>query len=296
MRMHWLRAHPYIAALIAAGILILLGTFIVKEKTAVQSQGSDIRVWSGGGHLLNPTVITPNYTNSTQENIYSEVQSGPPFYYNPISVSIPSANGDTDDEFDFDAFLAMLSQPAGASTGGNVTSDTSLNAYSFIPGGLISTSTSQKTRTPREQALYNYGNEVGSTIQSFESSFRNAPQTLKNQFEDREDPTKNQALNALAEGLARVGRTLEKMETVPPEIATAHAKVAASYQEMGEKLARISGARGDEEFLELALAYNATVETYTQNYIALATLISAYSITFTPNDPGSVFTFTNVSL
>lgn len=296
--MQWLRSHPYVAALIGTVVLILLGAFVVKERIAVRPEYSETRAWGGvGAQLLNPISRAPNYTGSIQEDIYREVRSGPPFYYSPAPAQIPFIDAGGSGDFDFDAFLALLSQPAGGKPG-EATSDNSLldTAYSFIPGGLISTSTTHKVRTPIQQALYNYGNEAGSSIQSFESTFGNASQILKDQFEDRESPSKNAALRALAEGLTGVGKALEGMGDVPSEVERAHAKVAASYRELGDKLSRVPGAKSEQEILDGILAYNSAAESYVKNYVALATLLSAYGVMFAPDDPGSVFTFTNVGL
>jgi hypothetical protein len=166
-------------------------------------------------------------------------------------------------------------------------------AYSFIPGGLISTSAPQGNYSPLQQALYEYGNGAGSAIRSFEQTLASAPQIMKDQFEDRGDPAKSAALSGLADGLSGVGEKLAQMEDVPAQIATAHEKLAASYQEMGQKLALVAQTHGDEDFLDAVIAYNATVETYVRNYVELATLFSAYGVVFSSEDQGGVFVFTN---
>ena len=293
--MEWLRTHPYAASIAGAGILILLGVFTVKERASVAPDSSTTSVWGGvGTHLFNPSSGMSGPFENNSENIYSDVRTGPPFYYNPTPAQTPPSSAGADDSFDFEAFLSVLAGPQ--KTGGASSDDSLLDtAYSFIPSGLISTSISQKERTPLQQALYNYGNEAGSFIQSFENSFRNASQILRDQSEDRENPQKNTALVSLAEGLAEVGNALERMEEVPSEIRAAHAKVAVSYREMGEKLVSVPEARRDDAFLSAIRDYNTIVESYLKNYVALATLLSAYGVVFTAEDPGSVFTFTNVS-
>ena len=293
--MEWLRTHPYAVSVAGAFILILIGVFIVKERASVAPDNSTTSVWGGiGTRLFNPSPGVSGPFENNSENIYSDVRSGPPFYYNPAPAQTPPSSAGADDNFDFEAFLSVLAGPR--KTGGASGDDSLLDAaYSFIPSGLISTSTFQKTHSPTQQTLYNYGNDAGSFIQSFENSFRDASQILKDQYEDRENPQKNAALVSLAESLAGVGDALERMEDVPSEVRAAHGKVAASYREMGEKLSRIPEARRDETFLEATQTYNAAVESYLKNYVALATLLSVYGVVFTAEDPGSVFTFTNVS-
>jgi len=292
--MQWLRSHPYIASLVGAAVLILLGAFIVWQSATVQPEDSQTITWKGvGARLWDQTPLTPSDQGENRENIYSEVRSGPPFYYSPASAQPPSANAEASGS-DLEALLTNLVRPASQS-GTTQTGGTSLDPYSFIPGGLISISSPAKERTPAQKELYDYGNEAGSHIQSFENTHRNAPQTLKDQFEDREDQAKNAGLRALADGLVGVGRALEKMEDVPAGVAAAHAKVATSYQEIGDKLSRVPDAQREQEIIDAMLAYNTAVEVYVKNYIALATLFSAYGVSFRPEDPGSVFTFTQGS-
>lgn len=287
--MMWLRAHAYAVALALAGILFLAGVFIVLEKIAPRND-SPVRAWGGaGGYLLDATASEIRPQAATQENIFSNVQGGPPFQYTPFSIT----NTPAEDELDIETLLGILSSP---SEQPSFVSENSLDAYSFIPSGLVSADLPQKTLTPTQQSIYEYGNQAGSSIQSFEGSFRNGPQILKDQFEDREDPEKNERLLALARGLSSVGSELERLEGVPTEVATSHAKVAASYKELGAKLSSVQAAKTDEAVLDAIVSYNTTVELYVKNYVALATLISAHGVTFSPEDPGSIFTFTNSSL
>src|SRR3989338_8755071 len=293
--MSWLRSHPYTASIIGAALLILLGGLIVGKRASVQPQDSSLRAWGGvGANLLNPaSENAPGAPYQSGENLYTEVRGGPPFYYAPATAQIPRAEAGADD-FDFDAFLGMLSSGGGSASGGGLAEGgASFDAYSFIPTGLLSTSTPPgRERTPVQQALYNYANEAASNIQTYEEIYRGAPQILKNQFEDRHDPAKNAALLGVANGLAGVGNALLSMEEIPSQAQTAHERLGKSYQGMGGKPSLIPDARGDQELIDAMLAYNATVETYVKNYVALATLLSTYGVAFSADDPGSVFTFT----
>jgi hypothetical protein len=293
--MEWLRSHPYIDALLGAAALILLGIFIVGQRTPVGSENTAPLAWGGAGvHLLDPISNVPDRSGDMgPQNLYTQVRGGPPFNYSPASSTPVPANTSAGD-FDFDAFIAMLSTGDKPSSGGSQTSaDTSLDIYSFIPGGLISTSTPEKELTPAQEELHNYGNEAGSSIQSFEDSHRNMARTLKDQFEDPQDPGKVAALEGLGDALARVGRELEGMGNVPESARSVNASVAKSYREMGEMLALVPEAHTDDERVSAMLAYNATVDTYIKNYVALATLFSAHGVTFASNESGSVFVFTS---
>jgi hypothetical protein len=295
--MEWIRAHPYGAALAAAAALILIGAFVVSQRSPVRPESSSPRAWGGiGANLLDPSSSVPGIAPQQSQNLYTAVQSGPPFHYTPTPTSIPNMDDTSGNDFDFDAFLTILSQSgksAGASsTGGTFSLE---NAYSFIPGGLISTSTPTKERTPKQQALFIYGNEAGASIESYERLFPNAPQILKDQFEDRQDPAKNGSLRALAGSLTEVGRSLETLSDIPAEVAAANANLAKSYRELGDKLARVADVSSDQEVLDAILAYNVAVETFTRNYVALATLFSVHGVTFSNDDPGRIFTFTNTN-
>ena len=291
--MDWLRSHPYMAAVAGTVILIIIGAIIVGKRAAVEPGASSLRAWGGvGANLLDTSSGAQYEASPDQENLYTEVRSGPPFYYAPGAQVLQTQSGGAED-LDLDELLASLSHaPKDKSTSGS----TVVDAYSFIPTGFLSTSTTQTWRTPTQLALYNYANEAASNIQSYEDLYRNAPQIMKSQFEDRQDPDKNAALLGLANSLAGVGNALLAMEEVPSQVLSAHEKLGASYREMGEKLSRIPAAKYEQDLIEAVLAYNAVAETYTKNYIALVTLFSAYGVTFKSEDPGSVFTFTNTSL
>jgi len=297
--MLWLRSHPYIGALIGATVLILLGALVVGQKTSVDDENTAPLAWGGvGARLLNPISNVPSLGEDTRpQNLYTQIRGGPPFRYDPASPTQITAYTSDGGMSDFDALISMLSSAKGGSASGeNQTNvDTFVDAYSFIPTGLISTSTPTKERTPEQEELYNYGNEAGSEIQSFEDSHRNMPQILKDQFEDPRDAGKIATLLGLGDALAGVGRALEEIGNVPESVRSANASVAKSYKEMGVLLAQVPKAYTDDERISAMLAYNATVETYIKNYVALATILSAYGVTFSPGEPGSVFTFTQAS-
>ena len=286
--MQWITSHIYITLTLGV-MLVLLGVFTVKN-IATNPQEPRTITWSGGGFLLDPSVEIESGAENSRENIYAEIRGGPPFYYDP-NVSAPSF-GNPGPEFDFDAFIVALSQPSGT-TRNAVGSDASQSAYSFIPSGLISTSIPQETQTPTQEAIRAYGNSAGSIIQTFEPILRTSPQVLQDQFADRNNSEKSAALVALAESLGKVGSDMMVMENIPAEVASAHMSVAQSYQDMGEKLARVAHASGEQGALDAILTYNASVETYIENYVALATLLSLYEVNFSSGEPGSAFVFTS---
>ncbi len=288
--MEWLRLHPYTVALIGSALVVFIGAYFVAQRVAVAPDSSVSRNWGNvGGTLSDPIANALAPTTNTQQNLYTQVRSGPPYVWSGTQ----NTQDTPADTFDFDAFVASLTKPP-ANTGATVQTDAGVDAYSFIPGGMISTSTPQKPRTPDQVALHEYGNEAGGNIQFFEETHASMPQTLKDQFEDRGNPAKNAALIDLGNALAHVGQQLSDIEA-PGAVATANKNLAESYKEIGGKLALIPNAQGDLQLITAMRTYDDAVDKFVKNYVALATLLSVSGVTFSADEPGSVFTFSAAS-
>ena len=308
--MEWLRTHPYGSALGGAAILIVVGVFIVVAKSPTTPSASQMVTWGGTGAVFN---AAPTDSGAPQQQnpggIIQQVQSAAPYTYIPITTTgddSPDANAD--DSFDFNAFVSLLSaggkntsSPSSGSAGATT------NAYAFLPGGLVSTSTAQKPRTALQQTLYNYGNDVGSSIQAFEQQYPNETQILIDQAQDRSNTSKADKVVSIAQALSVLGDNLSQMDagedtdgggnqSVPSQMKSAHAALAKSYSDIGTKLALIPKTQSDAAFIAAINTYNTSVETFTKNYVAMANLFVAYGVTFSPGDPGSLFTFTQATL
>ena len=225
-----------------------------------------------------------------------QLQSGTPYNYTlptPQAVSADTQTGGSGD-FNFDSFISMLSNEN--ATGTTKVQGSTNNAYAFIPTGLISALV-PKQRTALQQKLYDYGNNVGSFVQSFEQDHPNEAQVLWDQAQDRTNPDKAASLVALAHALTALGDNLSQMnaspddDQVPTQMTAAHNALAQSYHDLGTELALVPGAQGDSAFVAAVEAYDTTAEMFTQKYVALANLFVAYGVTFSPQDPGVVFTF-----
>ena len=298
--MEWLRAHPYISALSAAAIIFLVGIYIVQRQVAGPIH-SGTSTWEGAtSPFLNPTgyatIHSAPGTPQTQENIMQNVTSGPPYTYTPPTTPPTDTNTNSDDSFDFDAFIKTLSSGQNRTTAGTKQAEIDTPAYSFIPSKLMSATSAPDRRTDMEQKLYDYGNEVGSFIQSFEDQHPGVAQILKNQVEDRNDASKAAAVVAIADALKSVGNNLTIIDNVPSQMAVVHVRVAKSYIAIGTNLALVPQAQNDADFLKAIETYNAHADTFVKNYVALAELFGAYGIVFASIDAGSVFTFTPNSL
>lgn len=294
--MDWFRTHPYALLTAIAAVLFLAGAYVVKERLSVPPDPSQTVAWGGFNDFLYPSLNTGNEARLTEQglpDLYRDVQSGPPFWYSP-SATGDSGDAQSSSSFDIEAFIAMLSEGSSNTGDAGETSGTEalFDAYSFIPRGLVATSAPAKVLTESQQALHTYGNEAGSFIQVFEDRNQDMARVLKDQFEDPQDSPKRSALIGLAASLAGVGDALLSIESIPGEARSANTRLAGSYRDMGEKLARIPDAgTDDEERISAMLIYNAAAEEYVKNYVALVTLFSLAEVTFRADEPGSVFMF-----
>lgn len=295
--MEWSRMHPYTLTITGAILVLAAGGYIVWNNVPVAPSNAGLTAWSGNGAAFSPGTYGADATgpNADRQSLMQQVQGGAPYTYTlPV---LPAANPlDTpDSSFDFNAFIALLSNNSGTD-GPAAPTESAGNAYAYIPTGLISSDAHTTTLTPSQQALYDYGNEAGSFIQSFESQHSDSPRILKDQAEDRSNAVKATALKTLGQDLAMVGDSLLAIENVPQEAAAVHKALAQSYVEIGGKLAAIAQTRSDADFIAAVGAYDASVNVFVKNYVALAQLFGAYGVTFAGEDPGSVFTFSPTSL
>lgn len=286
--MAWLYDHPYRSALVGAGLLLAIGMFIVERKMAAPVSDS-ATAWGGA----NIQVLDP----SKPQGVTSDASSRDTVQTGGRDVPITSyqrpteSTAGTSDDFDFESFIAQLSQPA--SQGDTPETTGTPAAYSFIPTGLISTTTPGKNYSPAQQALYAYGNELGSLIQSYEDRHRNDTVVLKNQIEDRSSAVKAAAVQSIGNDLQGLGRSIKGLdeEQVPQVMRTAHAALGDSYIEMGAKLAAIPEAESDQAFIAAINTYNTAADLYTTNFLAVATLLSVNGVRYADSEAGSVFTF-----
>jgi hypothetical protein len=306
--MEWLRTHQYASALSAAGLLVLIGIVIVVGKSSATPSNSQPLTWGGAGTVFGAAPTqggAPAQQNAG--DMIQQVQSAAPYTYIPITAPQDSTDATSSDSFDFNAFVSMLSTQGKAAPSSSASSNTSAGAYAFIPGGLVSTSSLTKTRTPLQDTLYSYGNDVGGYIQSFEQQYPNETQILTNQVQDRTNPDKAAAVEALGQSLSGLGASLTEMDAgdstdaggnqnVPIQMKSAHDALAKSYSDLGVKLALVPQATSDSDFLAAINAYDTSVQAFTKTYVAYANLFVAYGVSFSPEDPGSVFTFTQATL
>ena len=292
--MEWTQDHPYLSALIAAGAFLVFGTLVVGYR-ASQPQGGSLQVWGGAPNaFLNPTSYGPDSVVVTP----AEVIGGgvtPVFGVLRPQQQIEATN-EAGVAFDMSLFFAGLSQPRTDTATTPVSSQSDLGlAYSFIPSGLVATTTPGPKRSALQEELYQYGNDAGSYISTYEGANTNAGQVLTDQVRDRQSREKAQAVRDIGTALQTAGKNLQGIEAVPSVVASAHAALAESYIQAGIKLAQVPDAQSDTDFITAIQSYNTAAEQLGRNYVALANVFSGTGVRFAPQDPGSVFIFSGGS-
>lgn len=291
-RMGWIFKHPYATLSACAGLILITITLVVENRITLR-QGA-VSAWgANGAPLLNPASYAPRDRSSASSPDGVTPDGTAPIYI-PPNQTVGAGGAEQSSEFDFDSFLAALSRPEQAAAQSEVQTDMSA-AYSFIPRGLIATSSPVREREPVEQALFDYGNEAGSHIQTYEDSHRNAATVLRDQAEDRKNASKAQAVKTVAAAIRTVGENLAAIEQVPAGAKSLHETLARNYREVGEALALVPDASGDAAFITAIENYNTSADALVKTFVALATLFSVQGVTFSTQDPGSVFMFSGGS-
>ena len=140
--------------------------------------------------------------------------------------------------------------------------------------------------------LFDYGNDVGTRVQAFENTHTNSVSILDSHAKNRADAGKKAAVKRLGDDFIALGTSLRAM-SVPTDARTVHEAYVHAYQAVGENLKAISETDTDETFLNAVTAYNSSVDTLSQSFVAFATFFSARTILFSSLDAGSVFMFSS---
>src|SRR3989344_789101 len=212
--MEWIYQHSYATAIIGALLVLVLGAFVVERSTGVIPQRTGLIWGSTEGSLFDATSYQPQ--ELTLET--ATTRPGGTSIDHALNISLSSDINieQSAPDFNFDAFLAELSTtPAAPTPNGNSQLLEPGLAYSFIPSGLISTSTTETSRSALQQELFDYGNTIGSYVLSFEARNRNMTQDVKGHIEDRFSKEKAAALVRLANGIIELGTSLSTMDSVP---------------------------------------------------------------------------------
>ncbi len=291
-------SHPYRLVLSGGVVLLTIASilFINRNETTPNSLTG---TWASGAFSLNPIGYgaprTEGISNDERARLIlqEQLRQAGSFTYEAATGGQNTGLSADEEPFNFAEFIASISGDVGQSTPGAVAPEESLfqNLYTFIPRGLIAVET-PPVRTAIQEELYAYGNRFGSEVRGFEDSHMNGIQILKDQAEDRTSATKASLAIRYAEDLKRLGQDLQEFSEVPARAVPFHKKLAASYVETGTKLALIPKTKTDAEFLAAVETYNRSMDAFTNNYVALVQFFIAQGVSFSPSDPGSIFSFT----
>jgi hypothetical protein len=286
--MEWFRSHPYSSILAATGALVILGVLFTHMGAPAAAPARPV-AWGGAGTVQLPTYAAPQY----EQQHPPIVSSAPPYSYALPTLPVRTEDGEEPQgDFDYDAFIAFLTDGS-ASTSASAQGNVNLSAYTFIPTGIVATA-ERKSRTQLQQTLYRFGNNLGESIQGFEQQHPNVTPMLTDFLQDRSNAEKIASVRLLAQHLSSLGAAILSMGA-PPQAADAARAVGESYRELGLKLAAVPSAQSDQELLSAIQSYNASADAFVRNYVALAQLFLSYGVTFSREDPGNVFTFTNTA-
>lgn len=296
--MEWLRTHPYIPLLALVVVLVVGGTALITSRQPVPVSANTI-TWSGGAGAspYQYGQYTPSVQNSSPEQIAQDVigsETQPSLTLPQLSTATTTSIVTQSTSPNYVQLLEQLGSPStNAAPANTQTSANALiaRAYQFIPTGLVATITPATKMTSEQQAIYDYGNQVGGEIQSFEQLHTNEPQVLKDQVEDRTNAAKAQAVVSLGQGLAAIGTYMEGIQDVPSSAQSLNTALGQSYIDIGTKLQLIPAAQSDSSYVQAVENYDDSANTFVHNYAQLAEFFTNQGVVFSTGDPGSVFSF-----
>ncbi|HEY4519996.1 MAG TPA: hypothetical protein VJH33_03095 [Candidatus Paceibacterota bacterium] len=294
----WWHGRSLVFISVALAAVLLVGFLIVRSRTAYTNTNTPA-FWGSAYGTFAPNTSERAGTEPTIPKQYQPFK-----YVTQFALQLPE---DTDtvvegsepveytDTFDYEAFLASLkptSYPVSETDDPSFIAD----VYALLPQGLVSTTTAQR-RTSIQQALYEYGNEVGGFIDSFDSAYQDQQVAILDDYHaDPENPEKQEPMRLLAQSIAHIGLEMTRMEPefIPKTMSAPHALLAQRYQEAGRALEAIIGTKTDEELLARIEEYNATADALGLALVNLLILFESAGVGFASYDPGSVFTFSPI--
>jgi hypothetical protein len=301
--MEWIRTHTYASALAVASIVVILGGILVVSRSGTPTP-TGVSAWNGNAAALGPTTpaVQPadQAGSSALANQNYATQTLPYAQNAPVMDSqgtVEMSNGNT---YDFNALAAELSNPAlkSAANTTTTTGTSAINAWDYIPSGLISIQNASSGRSPVQQSLYQYGNEVGSLIMGYDAAHTDQSQILSNANNDRQNAAKQAAVERIGQDLETVGQGIAEITDAPATAQADNDALSKSYIDVGEKLVAVGKAEPlqDPALVAAIKTYDTAVNSFNETYVALANLFSSYSVNFSSGDPGSVFTFSPSAL
>ena len=294
--MNWLRMHPYTIAITVACALIACGIWLVQDRlTTVPDLGTSS--WNATqANSLQPD-LTPQTLPSTETQPVGTAASSTailPYTQDNQTKAQQDIKGSPSD---YDTFIFELSSSIyseQAKPNNQPSTENPFDAYSFVPSGMLSTTSVSVGYSASQQALYDYGNTAGRIIESYEQHSASQVGVIKDSLEDRENQAKASAVEQIGNDLIAAGQGLTKITPITAQITSQNAALAKNYQIVGQNLIKVAQAstQRDSDFIKAIETYNASADVFVKSYAALALTISASGVRFAPTDSGSVFSFT----
>ena len=281
--------HPYTFLFAGAGAVLIIILLSIKSLSTPSSINIPQTYVNGG------TIPVPQNIPTTPETplitrippIIAAPTTTPAQISHPAAASSTPVTLHTPSSTTSTVVAAPLSLPTTLDA-----SDSLLQfVYSLVPSGVNAPTT--KTRTPDQQALFEYGNQAGLAITTFENGHTDMADVLKVWLANRTNASAVTSANALADALTEAGSSLENLSHVPASARAGNAALAHSLKDAGGKLRDVvvEGNTTDLALLSAIRSYNTAADTFTQNYVALSTIFSLSNVTFSGNDLGSAFQF-----
>ncbi|MBP9757941.1 MAG: hypothetical protein KBD06_05040 [Candidatus Pacebacteria bacterium] len=283
--------HSVLLTVIAALVLVVAGLYFVQRQRAVSPTGGGAS-WETAGGYIEPTV-TP--IENEPEPFMPDVstQTGPETLNIPkgmASSTVVATTKENDESFDYNALLARLSHDSETAPAAQATKtyEQLLEAFTFTPN--LSTP-APKVRTPQQEALFAYGNEIGRRVKGFAAVNPNMAQTVVNQATHRDNTAYGDAVRELGKRYKALGEGILAIEGVPTAAASQHKALGEGYLNLGTALSAVPDATDDQAFLSAITTYNNKADAFTISFVGMVTLFSSLEVEFDESDGGSAFSF-----
>ncbi|HET8581353.1 MAG TPA: hypothetical protein VFL98_02715 [Candidatus Paceibacterota bacterium] len=296
MQTHGFRMHPYAVA-IAAVLLLSAFTGIHLEERAGSPVAADRASFSTGETQPEGTVYVPYGTSApiagaAQQGV-STVFFSPPQPVSQQPSAAPAMATSTAALERLRDYLAALS-PAPSATG---TAPLDLSSvYQYVPG-THSAGTSESAVAAAlgggtgDGALRSYGNAAGAYVSAFESVSSSQQDALQAFFDTPSDATAA-AVTADADAMDALAQELARMSDVPPAVQTVHENLAAAYRVAAGKLRAVGNARSDSDLSAAVTSYDESAQALGSAFVAMVSFFSSHDVVFADGEAGHVFTYT----
>lgn len=275
--------HPFSFLFAGAGIVLLAIALSVRDHAAPATGYGPLVSISAGNTLINPGM-------SNVGPIADAQRPAPIAQSSTTYVPIPTTRANTPTDATTLPIISSGTQtppPAAPNASDQLLKD----VYSLIPSGFTIPA-GPKSRTPVQQALFDYGNKAGSIVLSLDNAHTDMAQVLKDWLADRTNAGKVAGVRSIAQDMQGAGQSLAALTDVPSAAFAANQALAKGYSDAGDKLVVVVTSGGsDTTLVEAMKTYNTTADSYTTAFVSLAEIFSLYDVTFSEGDPGSAFQF-----